>query len=391
MKISVSKVGVWKTGSPPATVLNNWVRDYIYFTTPPPGLNRAYFDAPPIEVLHFVDPVPNALFGNTIRDLLHLIETVRTSGNVDVVRRDTISFQDFLLFSIDEIVSDTITFGSAEKYRLAVLLALSEVLELHPRIDVPATFTVLYSEVLQFGDASKLSFEGSILDQLGLRADIMPMVAAMLEYTDALTLFEATNTASFALMLPPVTDELTLGDDQTNQAAVREVLRNVLQFGIRFRDGEDSYAGWALNTRVFGASTATGMNFNSLFKAGNALFGASDGGLYRTGEGEDINPIMTTGLLELANGRQTRVPHLYLGVLSDAKIVVKTVTGEGVERWYESATPAGGVETLRTVLGRKPAARLWQFSLIRQPGTKFDLSRIEMYPVILRRRTPNVR
>jgi len=359
-------------------------------------MNAGYVLSAIVDAVEFAATVPMWTDNYHVQERLGFSSQVAPSGTSNVIVAENMLFHEFLRFGILQQINETLSFTESVQYQLAANLLTQEVLKLDATLNAEAVMTASLQTVLNMSDSTSLSFGGSVAEVLELADSVAEQVRVLMEYSEILAIAESLGEPQLWIYAPEISENLGLSDARMNMVSIQEVLKDNVSFAIRFSDGTDSYAGWALNTKRLGASNYTNFNFNSFHRRGNEVFAASDTGLYKlTGvddAGTKIDPMVTTGLLNLANGRMSRTPSMYLGVISDTKLVVKTVTGDGTERYYESNSPQKeGVDTMRVTLGRKPAARLWQYEVTKREGDKFELSRVELLPVILTRRVPNGR
>jgi hypothetical protein len=179
----------------------------------------------------------------------------------------------------------------------------------------------------------------------------------------------------------------------TTQAIVTAVLNDLALGVLAVNVGGVQYDGWVMNTRTMAASEYQNYSFNSFSKIGQVYYGAKDDGIYRLGgatdDGEPINALVQSGLMDFGTSHYKSIPAVYLGVMSDGALALRVVTTEqGVrtENWYSSNINNDLAASDRIVLGKGLRSRYWEFTLTNVDGADFDVHQIEMIPVVLERR-----
>lgn len=368
------------------------VSEVLQFPLVYPSLN-AYFEDSLAEALDFT--TAHAWTDNYhIQERLEVTTSEAPSGESQVVLAEDMKFHEFLRFGLVSQLTESLDLTDLAQIHYVAVAIAQEILGLQPTLNADAVMTVTLQYTASLNDQQLYGFGGSVSENLDLVEALIEEIESLIAISENLELAELLGAPQLWIYTPATQEALSLTDDQLNIATIYDLIGDNLTFGIRFTDGTDSYAGWALNTKRLGASNYTNFNFNSFHRVGNVVYGGSSTGIYKlTGTDDDgtkINPVVTTALMNLQNGRQVRTPNIYLGVLTDAKILVKTVTSEGKERWYESGHPQSThMDTMRVALGRRQGSRLWQYQVSRREGDEFELSRIEVLPVILTRRVPN--
>lgn len=181
----------------------------------------------------------------------------------------------------------------------------------------------------------------------------------------------------------PVTEAVTVDAAPMSGARLRDLLTEGLVFALSFGIGAETFAGWVMNTRNFGVTEYQDYPFNSMAKFSKVYLGANENGLYRLDGGDDagavINWKVRTGQIVFKN--KATVDEAFIGFRADNTMVLKTITADKIERWYE-VRGVGEMETKRTKLAKGVESGLWQVEL--SGAGAFRMESLELIPIVWR-------
>jgi hypothetical protein len=147
---------------------------------------------------------------------------------------------------------------------------------------------------------------------------------------------------------------------------------------------------WVLNTKNLAVSEYDRFDFHSFAKYDNLYYGAKNDGIYLLSGDYDeawlIKSALKTGILDFQNDFQKKMPRMYLGIRNDDTMVLKTITNEGVERWYQMKDNQTGVAKSRVTGTQGVKSAYWQFELVNVTGDDFDVRDIQLMPILTSRR-----
>lgn len=191
-----------------------------------------------------------------------------------------------------------------------------------------------------------------------------------------------------------VADTVETSDSTDVNWKIIEALLDGVVFGGSLVLPDGVYTAMVLNTESLGITEYDNYPFNSFGKLGQTYLGATDSAIYAltgaTDDGQNIDAVIRSGMTNFGTNLYKRVPRAYLGYTSDGALIMKTLSMTGgvkTERWYEltprtAAAPTGA----RIKLGRGIKATYWQFELVNKAGADFDISSLQLFPMILNRR-----
>src|SRR5574337_8470 len=207
----------------------------------------------------------------------------------------------------------------------------------------------------------------------------------------------ATDTPANSLTLTVTATETADGADAViSLAHLFESLDESAVAAVTIRLGDDVYTGWARNTEEGAVSEFQRYEFNSFGELQGEYYAAGTDGIYRIGgasdAGEAIVGYLKTGLLDFGSSMQKRMDSAWLAIATDGTVRLKVVTtdgGEAAETWYQVASKDEGAvaENLRLKIGKGLKSRHWQFELVVEDASEFEMEEMQFVPMILSRRT----
>ena len=117
---------------------------------------------------------------------------------------------------------------------------------------------------------------------------------------------------------------------------------------------------------------------------------ANSSGLFQMGGTLDITANIVSRIKTAAvSGGTTNIknfPEIYLGLQTDGEVVVVVKTDERLEVKYKVSSVTTVQDLQHVKLGKGLRGSTWQFELIDNNSTQFDLTGIELYPVVYGRK-----
>jgi len=244
----------------------------------------------------------------------------------------------------------------------------------------------------------------TIFETLGLSAKVIPGYALSLSETlglnDAALIYQAfTNiidetlgldaslTDKFSFFVTNV-DTLGLTDTVTTTQVFGVLVEEGIGFAVQLIINDTEYIGWVINSKNLAISKYLNYQFNSFASYKSKYYGANQGGVYDlSGDddaGADIVTAIKTGLMNFGSEFQKRIPRAYIGIRNDNRVILKTVTNEDVERWYELTATHKGMSRDRFKLNKGVKSAYWQFELVTIGPAQIET--LTLMPILLTRR-----
>ncbi|NMG64384.1 hypothetical protein GPA19_05415 [Azoarcus indigens] len=157
-----------------------------------------------------------------------------------------------------------------------------------------------------------------------------------------------------------------------------------------FDGGDDGAEVWAVNLATSASTRYERFPFNSFARIGDRYYAAAQDGIYLLeGEddaGEQIDALAVTDLQAFGTSQLKRLGPAYLGVSSDGlmRITVRAPDGQAYTYSARRSDPYARVQ--RVDVGQGLRANYFRFEVANTDGGDFELSSLELSPVILKRR-----
>lgn len=145
---------------------------------------------------------------------------------------------------------------------------------------------------------------------------------------------------------------------------------------------------WVMNPENYAVYNYT-FGFRETCRFDNNHLMADDTGLYVLGgtndNGNDIISVITTSALDFGSDSIKQVPSVLLGTNGTDFILKVSIDGNRTARYQINCLP-DNLETKRIKLGKGLIGRRWQFTLITDNNSEFDLDSFEFYPIVFKRK-----
>jgi hypothetical protein len=244
------------------------------------------------------------------------------------------------------------------------------------------------AESFSLGEVLLQAFGVSLSEFFTLDEAALQSLVGMHSIDEALTIDDtpsATGTLAVTVAEAFAFDE-ALSLNQLIQALIAESIT----FGVELAlDGED-YLAWVMNTETFGVTNYENFRFNSMCGFGGAYYATDGEKIYRldgdTDDGTAIDAEISLGATDFGSSFLKSADRAYLGLRSDGQMVLKVITDEKTEDWYQLEAVPTALGQTRVKIGKGLKARYWRLSLRNKAGGDFSLDSLRLIPLKLTRR-----
>jgi hypothetical protein len=199
------------------------------------------------------------------------------------------------------------------------------------------------------------------------------------------------DTGAMALLVVESVSETGGMIDSASATAIFNI--NVMESmlgGTSFIISGNVYEAFSINSNTGAHSRYDGYNFNSFAKFDGKFWGCGRDGLYvldgSDDEGEKISAYLSTGLIDLGNGFQTRISNAYAVIRNDGPMEFRLVGDDGQMYSYRMTNENERLGASRVKVGKGVKSALWQFELANVDGSDFDVANLRIIPMVLSRR-----
>jgi hypothetical protein len=309
------------------------------------------------------------------------------------VLSDDVILGDSLTLILRALLADTLTVSSTPSSWMGLALALLDTVLLG---SVPtASYDAHVMLLLGFALGSVLfdAQRGYLSDDVALADALVQKVNALALLADSWQL--ASTQSSSAILYALLSDTAAFSDTRADYLAITQVLLDGAQFGLTLYTGQDQYVAWVMTTPTRAMRRYVNYPFNSFGEINGRLCGANANGLYwldgDTDDGVAIPSMIRSGLMDFGSRQLKRMDRAYLGYTSDGtlglKVITTSETGDEVAYSYKMIQkPANAPRESRVQIGRGMRSVYWQFELVNEAGSDFELHDLTLLPLILSRR-----
>lgn len=234
--------------------------------------------------------------------------------------------------------------------------------------------------------------EGNRYASVVARAAVVAEVSAGMVLAVALSSTGAVSAVIGAevIQTAEVTSVGAVRDNWSMELLIEAILSSAAAGRGGFDGGDDGAEVWAVNLATSASTRYERFPFNSFARIGDRYYAAAQDGIYLLeGEddaGEQIDALAVTDLQAFGVSRLKRLDPAYLGVSSDGlmRLTVRAPDGQAYTYAARRSDPYARVQ--RVDIGQGLRANYFRFEVANTDGGDFELSSLELSPVILKRR-----
>lgn len=321
-----------------------------------------------------------------VTEILAFIDNPRSNARqgllaADGLRMDEGLFPGYYCYANDNFVTQSTSEGG-QRNAITELEAFS----FHVR-------TFIANETL----AESLMLSGSVLgyyhrvanDTLGVNDAPIGTPVFMPTVVDTMAVNEVV--VPSGVMVVAVSEMLDLDALSFGGMIQQALISEDLLFGLQLAYRGEVYDLWVMNTENQGVTRYEGWNFTGFASADFGTYGTDGEKIYllegETDDNEEIDVLARTGKHDFGTAYVKFVDRAYLGLRNSGDLVLKTITGDNIVRYYKvQNTSADGLHGGRAKLGKGVKSRYWQFELVNVDGGDLELESMEFLPLRTTRR-----
>ena len=254
--------------------------------------------------------------------------------------------------------------------------------------DRPFINNELLTDGIGLGDILSAYFHLHLIENMGVTGALESMALFDSELVEALAL-DDTPAINGAFQIT-VLDEVGFADAASVGQILNILINERVSFAISVEINGELYYAWVVNTETLDTTQYSNYGFESFCELDGEYFATDGASIYRLSGDDDagaaIDAEISLGATDFGSAFQKGVQDVFFGFASDGKLLLKVVTDEQVENWYELDDTEGGVHGAKLKVGRGLKARYWRFKVRNVKGSDFELDSIRMVPVSTGRR-----
>lgn len=225
----------------------------------------------------------------------------------------------------------------------------------------------------------------TILETIGLTEDTLSAIAFLSAVLDTLGISDTSS--AVVGIYTEISENIALDDGILTSA----ILQNLLEDGAIVSTtilgpGTAVYKGWVMNSENFAVTNYGNYKFTDMALINGSYYGVMDDGVYllegNTDDGVNIGARLVTAAIEFGTSNIKSITEMYLGFRGDGDVIVTVTSDEDETTYYQLNTLDTTLHTDRLTGAKGQAGRYWQFELISNDSTKFELDTFELFPIV---------
>jgi len=269
--------------------------------------------------------------------------------------------------------------------------ALLDSTGLHDRLFLNTVMAL--RETIAVADTNTADYHKLVADSFGVDDPYAISVLFNMVTSDTVAVDETVVCNGFFIM---VADEnIATGETLTSTQMLDLIITESLEAIAGFTLGADgTYLGVVMNTKNRAITEYEDFDFNSLGKYNKQYYGCKPDGIYLLNGADDagtaIAAMAKSGLRRMSKDKYTRMDRAYIGLRNSGSLVLKTIVrdrdGKKRERWYETNNTSDTIRDIRIKLAKGVKAHYWQWELVNEAGSDFELDTLELREIKMTRR-----
>lgn len=317
-----------------------------------------------------------------------------TTTNLDAVVNEALLFDDVDQWRYQGDFAESFFMLVADQMAISSVQTTNQVVS---NVTGTDSFTIddrpiINNEALSDSFALSSSLSGgygvSLTDSLAVNEALAVAMRFRPVLADSFTLDDTA--AANGTLIVTTADSFAMGDAASISQIIQELLNERINFSVLLTLDGESYLGWVMNTEMLGVTNYENFRFNSMAGFGQNYYATDGEKIYllsgSTDAGAAIDAELTTGATDFGSAFMQRIDRAYLGLRSDGNLILKVITDERVEDWYELTEVAGGLHESRIKIGKGLKARYWRFRVANKAGSTLDADSMRFIPLKLSRR-----
>jgi len=312
---------------------------------------------------------------------IRVTDVLSNTGIFNYLQGDTFSLRDLTAISYTFLLEENITVDDPATTIVTKLQAILEYLNLLDTSTsqmVANTSLAVSLAILDLVGQRDIVLEGltvsdTFLSNLKLSQSIVELVSSTLVDSNNISFFEV------------VTEDSQLNDTLTFQQNLKNLLTESIFFSTLSPNLGNIFSSWVVNPENYAVSNYSNYDFNNADLFDTKYLLSSSSGLYELGGTVDetsyIQSRIKTAVLDFGSSSLKQIPEILLGVNNSGKVILRTMVDDINEVYYELVSSTSGLATQQIKLGKGLYGRYWQFELITEENSTFDLDTFEFLPI----------
>ena len=326
--------------------------------------------------------------------LLNLLDTIAVSDSILGPRVTTDTLTDSLALSDSVLVAylyqilDTISMSDSDVGIIARIDIIQDKLVILDTSSSLSSFLSTISDIIDLLDSITHGIDKTILDTIAV-TEVLVNLTNIVNTILSTILMSDTDTMSSSVLLL-TSDTISMSDSDDTTAVLNSLLEEDLVIIIGDLDGGEKYISYLLSPETFSVSTYSNYNFYNSTRFKDDYLFINKTGLYKYGGDtdvlENIEAKIKTAAMSFGTSNLKQLPNFYMGLSNSNKLVLKVSVDGKATVFYKLNKQTENLQTQKIAIGKGLIGRYFQFEVITQENTQFELDALEFYPLVLKRK-----
>ncbi len=315
---------------------------------------------------------------------INVLDIVLSGAALNVAIVDESELSDTLFCIYPKTIAEDINVSLLASAQLNMYNTLTDIQTIAGLLSSKAVF---YTEATGFFtiDDSVLQID-AILEDLTINdtQTVLSRLYNLITENETITSVDASNISAY------ITSNalFTINDGNLSQHIGNLSVSDGLSFRVEIDFEDQEFSGWVMNPENYAVSNYSFNFLDSVFLEDKYLF-SSPNGLYElngtTDEGTAIQSRIKTAALDFNSENVKQIRQAILGTDGDTFVLIVSMDDDKTA-YYELTAPSDGMSNKRIKVGKGLLGTRWQFELIHSDEEQFQLSSMELFPVIFKRK-----
>lgn len=365
---------------------DNIINNLMINGEPPPSEEGLILESV-LDSMDFTEGLSYSELANIIEEI-NMLLNIQTNQNTSDSVSELLNIIDSQYIILDEISNDLLTLSEDSVPVINQIIFLLDDIRMSEVWFNNSSIVVDINELIDILDNVSYGILKTILETLNISDTLSQLITAITNINDGIIL--SFSNAPSSLYLHIIEDEMDMLETIDNFTIFNSLLSDNFILTIEDSKGDDTYSSYLLSPETFSVSTYSNYNFTGSCKFNDEYLFINENGLYRYGgtldDSEIIQAEIETAALSFGTSNLKQIPNFYMGLSNSNKIVLKVSVDGQATVYYKLNKKTDHLQSQLIKIGKGLIGRYFQFELITQDNTQFELESLEFTPITLKRK-----
>lgn len=324
---------------------------------------------------------------NNVEEVMICISSYITSQNTKISISESIVIVDLLGVIINESLAEGLGLSESFTNTLYQVGDILETLLFNIDYSTQSDYSNIISESVSITDANTFGLLKVISESISLVDTIIDRAVGNQKVLENIVI--APSILENHTLVSAITELLTIVGSTSTRSTLISIVEELITLSVG-TEKDAEYLSYLLSPETFSVSTYSNYNFTGSCVYGSVPLFINLTGLFKYGSGSDVGEAIVssiqTAALDFGTSNLKQVPNIYLGLSNSNRIVLKVAVDGQADILYNLTKKTDGLQTQNISIGKGLIGRYFQFELITQDSTRFELESVEFLPITLKRK-----